>query len=511
MVTSALDLAVRAGCSPIVFAGLDLGVHARPARTAATRRSTTAGRGRWPRASPRGPVGGCIEAPRPIVMERAIEGGDTPTAAHLVTFRDWIRDYATARPHLRFVNGTGAGILHGAGIDVEGLSDLTSAMPRRADAGHHRDHAGASGTVPLRRPRKPTSCRASPAHRLSISSRGIQCRRQRRNGRLRRVGGSDRRVARPGPRHRRRNGGWAPAIRQGRRRAHHSGYPMPRAALRALDPGHRETFDDIGQPDPARARECLGVALDALRNVLLQDLRCDAGGHVPRSPGGCVGRRPGRGPGRLAARRSPARRDCHRRTARGAPERRVADKARRPALRILQGARRSSRRSHRRRDRRRTRAPVPSIDAGLDSLVWQWARVAAAALDTDAAIGRFISCLRASRPLPLPSPRTGAGLKVWLASAGPDAQPAGVPVLPFLHDRAVMRASTGLLTLDPASLPESSAAAPDSVRLSPVRATRVLEAGCGSPAHTPGALVGHARTGRPHRLWPSRHAASPPA
>ena len=90
VVTSALDLAVRAGCSPILFAGLDL---------AFTRGQT------YCRHTPlddlwtwRVAAGDRLEdlwaahrTARPVVMERAIEGGDTPTAAHLIAFRDWIR------------------------------------------------------------------------------------------------------------------------------------------------------------------------------------------------------------------------------------------------------------------------------------------------------------------------------------------------------------------------------------------------------------------------------------
>ncbi len=110
--TSALDVAVRAGCSPILFAGLDL---AFTGGAPYCRQTSVDDTWTWWTAA-----GDRLEdlyraytTARPVVLERAIEGGETRTAAHLVTFRDWIRDYAAAHPHVRFVNVTGAGILHG--------------------------------------------------------------------------------------------------------------------------------------------------------------------------------------------------------------------------------------------------------------------------------------------------------------------------------------------------------------------------------------------------------------
>ena len=98
-------------------------------------------------------------------------------------------------------------------------------------------------------------------------------------------------------------------------------------------------------------------------------------------------------------------------------------------------------------------APPASVQAGLDALVCQWARVAAAVLGADAAIGRLIDALRTARPPWLPTPRASSGLRAWVASVDASEAAAGVPVVPFLQHRAIMRAASGLLTLDPGSSP----------------------------------------------------------
>jgi hypothetical protein len=95
----------------------------------------------------------------------------------------------------------------------------------------------------------------------------------------------------------------------------------------------------------------------------------------------------------------------------------------------------------------------------LDALVWQWTRVAAATLEGHG-VGRFISCLRSSRPPLLPTPRARVGLTMWVASADAASPTSGATVMPFLQGRAVMRAATGLLTLDPASVGGTCAGPP---------------------------------------------------
>ena len=454
VVTSALDVAVRAGCSPIIFAGLDLAfTRGQPY----CRHTPLDDRWTWQAAAGHRieDLWGLFRNARPVVMERAIEGGDTPTAAHLIAFRDWIRDYATARPEIRFVNGTGAGILHGAGIDVEPLDEFAAAI---------RGATAPDITETIRHIRAGAAPPAPESEVLSLLAGAAPLDllegHSAPQAAAERIGSAD--VAavidalRTGP-------ATAPAGRPmaaNSQAAPVSDVPLwlPDAArgLRALDPGHRETFGEISQRDPARVRQCLDVALDAVRNVLLQDPRATSEGtfHDPQAD---------------AWADVPAVVQVD-----WPPDVRLVVET---ATAALHEALRSGGWPIRLDDRRSAYfmapadprleatlagpsdgdAPLLPVHVGLDSLVWQWARVAAAALDTEAAIGRFVSCLRASCPPRLATPHTRAGLKVWLAY-GAVEQPAGVPVVPFLHDRAVMRASTGLLTLDPASGPESPVA-----------------------------------------------------
>ncbi|HWJ54969.1 MAG TPA: hypothetical protein VNR90_02110, partial [Vicinamibacterales bacterium] len=457
VVTSALDLAVRAGCSPIVFAGLDLAfTRGQPYcrhtplddlwtwQVAAGDRieDLWAAHRRW----------------RPTVPARAIEGGDTETVAHLVAFRDWIRDYAAARPHIRFVNATGAGILHGTGIEVAPLDDLARAL----GAANGPDVAETVGQV--RSSARPPAQAAGVLARVTAASPlDLLDGHSDPRAAAERIGLADvlERIARapaPSATTRRRPPGRTPDARPA------SGAPfwLPDAArgLRALDPGHREQVPDRGEPDPARARARLDDALDAIRGVLSQaldatgdgpfhDVRADAWADVPAvvqvawppDVRALVERataalhdalRHGGWPVRLDDRSSAyfvAAADPH-------------------AEASVTGASAGAGR-------------VPPFQIGVDALIWQWARVAAAALDADAALGRVISGLRASRPPLLPSSRARSGLHVWLASASSDGS-ATTPVVPFLHGRAVMRAATGLLTLDPASLAASSPVPPAS-------------------------------------------------
>jgi hypothetical protein len=55
-------------------------------------------------------------------LEPDVTGGETPTAPHLIEFRNWlVAEAGTARG--RVVNASGAGILMGAGITQSDLSD----------------------------------------------------------------------------------------------------------------------------------------------------------------------------------------------------------------------------------------------------------------------------------------------------------------------------------------------------------------------------------------------------
>jgi hypothetical protein len=455
VVTSALDVAVRAGCSPILFAGLDLAFTggAPYCRQTALDDIWTW----WAAAGDRlEDLYGAYTTARPVVLERAIEGGDTRTAAHLVTFRDWIRDYAAARPHVRFVNVTGAGILHGTGIEAGSLADLASVM-QTANAPTVADTVRG-----IRAAARPTAREADVIARLSrVSPLELLQGHSEPSAAAARIAVAEL-----------TNRTVSAATDPAAAAVHHRSPEVPAAgpapgtplwlpdaarALRALDPSHQGAFAAMGPLEHSRTRECLGDALEAVRAVLLQDLngteeaafrdsRADAWSDVPAAV--LV-----QWPADVRPLVETATAALHEALRRGGWPIRLDQ---RPSAYFMAPA-----------DPRiegtvtgwsGEEGPPRRVHVGLDALTWQWARVAAAALDTDAAIGRFVSCVRAACPPLLPSPRASGGLRLWLASAGSPGRTDGVPVVPFLHDRAVMRASTGLLTLDPASLSPSTAA-----------------------------------------------------
>jgi hypothetical protein len=113
--TTALALALELGCNPIVFIGADFAFtdgrpYCRGTSLETIWASWVAGGqsyddvwrhllGRWP-------------------LESAIDlaGRPTATSSHLLAFRDWVRERATARPDRVIVNATGAGLLTGPAI-----------------------------------------------------------------------------------------------------------------------------------------------------------------------------------------------------------------------------------------------------------------------------------------------------------------------------------------------------------------------------------------------------------
>jgi hypothetical protein len=126
VITAALDLAVRAGCSPIVFAGLDL------AYTGACPYARhTMFEEIWARLIVQGQriedVWATWAPQEALVDESDVNGRPVRTAHHLVAFRDWLREYAASHREVAFVNASGAGILHGPSIAL--AADLNSALP----------------------------------------------------------------------------------------------------------------------------------------------------------------------------------------------------------------------------------------------------------------------------------------------------------------------------------------------------------------------------------------------
>ena len=124
VLTSAYDIAITAGCHPVIFAGADLAFTDRRPYC----RGTTMEE-HWVRHAARGVslrrVWEDTIASRPLLRERDVRGDEAVTAPHLLEFRNWIAAQARTEPAGRVVNASGAGILHGPGITQ---SDLVSAL-----------------------------------------------------------------------------------------------------------------------------------------------------------------------------------------------------------------------------------------------------------------------------------------------------------------------------------------------------------------------------------------------
>jgi hypothetical protein len=115
--TSAFDLARRTGCNPIVFAGLDFSYPVRRPYCANTIydamwRDAMAQYGcTWEQL-----VDEYFGRPDNQLRRPDIHGAPVVTSAHLVSFRDWVVEQTAGDGTRRFVNATGAGILHGGRI-----------------------------------------------------------------------------------------------------------------------------------------------------------------------------------------------------------------------------------------------------------------------------------------------------------------------------------------------------------------------------------------------------------
>jgi hypothetical protein len=144
VVTSALSLALIMGCDPIAFVGADFAfTGGRPycrGTAIESQWSTWIADGStyeaiWQAAVDRWPA----------VTATDISGRPVRTAAHLMAFRDWTVERVAAHRSRRFVNATGAGLLHGPGIEHAGLPVLladaapveTEALTARLQRAHH--------------------------------------------------------------------------------------------------------------------------------------------------------------------------------------------------------------------------------------------------------------------------------------------------------------------------------------------------------------------------------------
>ncbi|HYE84902.1 MAG TPA: 6-hydroxymethylpterin diphosphokinase MptE-like protein, partial [Vicinamibacterales bacterium] len=111
--TAAVDLARRAGCDRLIFCGQDLAFTGdRPYCTGAT----------WDRW-------GVRRTPLPDLPAADIHGCPTTTASHLMSVRNWIVEQSTTDLTRRYLNASGAGILHGGRIELVSLRELAAILP----------------------------------------------------------------------------------------------------------------------------------------------------------------------------------------------------------------------------------------------------------------------------------------------------------------------------------------------------------------------------------------------
>ena len=143
VLTSAFDLAVVCGCSPIVFAGADLSFTGGQPYCRGTSFEES-----WARHAARGvslrEVWRRTLGARTVIEVPGVTGAPVPTAPHLVEFRDWIVARAGELEPGRVINATGAGILAGSSVRQADLPDVMSRFPdqrRDLHAAIHRQLA----------------------------------------------------------------------------------------------------------------------------------------------------------------------------------------------------------------------------------------------------------------------------------------------------------------------------------------------------------------------------------
>jgi SAM-dependent methyltransferase/predicted O-methyltransferase YrrM len=152
VLTTTLDLAIRMGCNPIVFAGADLAyTEGRPYARGTTFEEDWKRQAAW---------GDCLDdlwtraVQRPDSLEvEGLGGGPVRTAPHLVAFRDWVVEEAGRHPDRQFINATEAGILCGGCITQSNLRAVSGRLPQqsrdvaRLISASYRPQAGAAQTV----------------------------------------------------------------------------------------------------------------------------------------------------------------------------------------------------------------------------------------------------------------------------------------------------------------------------------------------------------------------------
>lgn len=127
VLTTAFDLAVRAGCDPIVFTGADL---AYTDGLQYCRNTTYEEKWRdFPTDARRAEVFKAYLAEKQHLTASDIRGREVVTAPHFLQFRDWIVSRANEAADRHIVNATGGGILSGGRITQGDLRSLH--LPKR--------------------------------------------------------------------------------------------------------------------------------------------------------------------------------------------------------------------------------------------------------------------------------------------------------------------------------------------------------------------------------------------
>ena len=130
VLTSTFDLALRLGCDPVVFVGSDLAFTAnQPYARGVVYEEDWRRLGDW--GVPLELHWRNVMARWPHVEEPDINGAPTRTAAHLVTFRNWLVEQIAREKGRTIINATGGGILHGPHVSQRSLSEVVASVPRR--------------------------------------------------------------------------------------------------------------------------------------------------------------------------------------------------------------------------------------------------------------------------------------------------------------------------------------------------------------------------------------------
>ena len=133
VLTAAFDLALEAGCDPIVFAGADLAYSAgRPYARGTTFENDWADR--VAAGEPLDDIWRIAVQKTDAVQIRGCDGADVTTGPQLLEFRNWIvAQSGVCGRHV--VNTTGAGALEGPAIEQQTLEDVLATLPEDAWAG----------------------------------------------------------------------------------------------------------------------------------------------------------------------------------------------------------------------------------------------------------------------------------------------------------------------------------------------------------------------------------------